>query len=299
MNVPAAIDVVIVSYRCESLLRDCLASLREFPPQREMRVHVVDNASHDGTAEMVAREFPDVELAASEDNLGFSVANNLAIRAGDEPYVLVLNPDTRITEGALETLSKLLDERPEIGMVGPRLEQEDGSFDHAAKRAFPTPLSALGHFTGVGRRADSGRLSEYRATELGEFEAGPVEAINGAFMLIRRSALDRVGLFDPGYWMYMEDLDLCYRFAEAGWTTWYEPSVTVIHAKAGSSGKNRSLRLNYAFHYGMFRFYRAHYAPEGNPLVNGGIYAGIALKFGLSAVRSAFNRAVARLRGGG
>ena len=98
MNVPAAIDVVIVSYRCESLLRDCLASLGEFPPDRAMSVHVVDNASYDGTAEMVAREFPEVELTASEDNLGFSVANNLAIRARDTPYVLVLNPDTRITE---------------------------------------------------------------------------------------------------------------------------------------------------------------------------------------------------------
>ena len=184
-------------------------------------------------------------------------------------------------------------------MVGPRLEQEDGNFDHAAKRGFPTPLSALGHFTGVGRRAGSGRLSEYRATDLGEFEAGPVEAINGAFMLIRRSALDRVGLFDEGYWMYMEDLDLCYRFAQAGLVTWYEPSVTVIHAKAGSSGKNRRLRLNYAFHYGMFRFYRAHYAPERNPLTNGAIYAGIAAKFTVSAARSAVNRGIARLRGDG
>ena len=109
-------------------------------------------------------------------------------------------------------------------------------------------------------------------------------------MLIRRAALEQVGLFDEGYWMYMEDLDLCYRFREAGWMTWYEPSVTVIHAKAGTSGKHRATRLNYAFHYGMLRFYRAHYAARHSPLYNLTIYIGIAVKFCLSAAASALAR---------
>ena len=111
-------------------------------------------------------------------------------------------------------------------------------------------------------------------------------------MLMRRAALDRVGLFDEGYWMYMEDLDLCYRFAEAGWVTWYEPSVTVRHLKAGTSGKHRSLRLNYAFHYGMLRFYRAHYAAERNPLVNATVYAGIAVKLAAAVAASFVGRRV-------
>ena len=106
-------------------------------------------------------------------------------------------------------------------------------------------------------------------------------------MLIRRSAFDGVGLFDEGYWMYMEDLDLCYRFAEAGWVTWYEPSVTVIHVKAGSSGSVRSPRLNYAFHYGMYRFYREYYAPTRSRLVSMAVYAGIAVKLVLSVARNA------------
>ncbi|MGH2953973.1 MAG: glycosyltransferase family 2 protein [Solirubrobacterales bacterium] len=288
----AGLDVVIVSYRCEGLLRDCLGSLREHPPQRPMNVHVVDNASADGTAEMVAREFPEVRLTASERNLGFSVANNLGIRAGDGPLVLVLNPDTVITEGALETVCGVLDQRSEVGICGPRLELPDGSFDHAARRSFPTPLSALGHFTGLGRREGAGgELAAYRAPEV---EAGPVDAVNGAFMLMRRSALDQVGLFDEGYWMYMEDLDLCYRFRQAGWTAWYEPSATVIHVKAGTSGALRPWRLNYAFHYGMYRFYRSHYAERRNPLYNAIIYAGIALKLALSALRSAIGRMVRR-----
>ena len=96
--------------------------------------------------------------------------------------------------------------------------------------------------------------------------------------------------------MYMEDLDLCYRFAEAGWTTWFEPSVTVIHVKAGTSGKHRSVRLNYAFHYGMFRFYRDHYAADRNPFLNGLVYVGIAARFALAATRDSFARLSSRLR---
>jgi GT2 family glycosyltransferase len=264
-----------------------------------MAVHVVDNASGDGTAEMVAREFPQVTLTSNSENLGFSAANNLAIRAGDAPYVLALNPDTRVTDGALERLCSLLDARSEIGICGPRLELEDGSFDHAAKRSFPTPLSALGHFTGIGRRRSGGRLADYRATELASDVAGPVDAVNGAFMLIRRSALDQVGLFDEGYWMYMEDLDLCYRFKQRGWVVWYEPSATVIHVKAGTSGRHRTWRLNYAFHYGMYRFYRAHYAADAPLTERAAVYAGIVGKLLVSATRSALARSTERLRGAG
>jgi N-acetylglucosaminyl-diphospho-decaprenol L-rhamnosyltransferase len=292
------LEVIIVSYRCEGLLRGCLQAVRDYPPDRELAIHVVDNASGDGTAEMVAREFGEVKLTVNEANLGFSAANNLAIRAGNAPYVLALNPDTRVTSGALERLCALMDQRSEVGICGPRLEREDGSFDHAAKRSFPTPVGALGHFTGIGRRGSAGgRLAQYRATGLGEHEAGPVDAVNGAFMLMRRPALDEVGLFDEGYWMYMEDLDLCYRFKERGWVVWYEPSATVVHVKAGTSGEYRSWRLNRAFHYGMYRFYRTHYAPRATPAQRGLIYAGIAGKLLLSAARSAAMRSGARLRG--
>jgi N-acetylglucosaminyl-diphospho-decaprenol L-rhamnosyltransferase len=293
MNRPASLDVVIVSYRCRELLRACLRSLKEHPPSRPMEVFVVDNASGDGTVEMMQSEFPAVRLRAAPENLGFARANNLAIEAGRAPYVLALNPDTRVTPAALDRMVTLMDERRDIGIAGCRLVLEDGTFDHAAKRLFPTPLSALTHFTGIGRRVNaSARLAQYRAPELNEHASGPVDAVNGAFMLMRRTALDQVGLFDEGYWMYMEDLDLCYRSAQSGWLTWYEPSVTVVHVKAGSSGKNRRPHANYAFHYGMHRFYRKHYAPTHNVLLNGLVYAGIWCKLVLSMVRSAFSRHV-------
>ena len=153
--------------------------------------------------------------------------------------------------------------------------------------------SPLGHFLGIGRMSRSPRrLAQYRAPDVVE---GPVDAVNGAFMLMRRSALDEVGLFDEGYWMYMEDLDLCYRLREAGWTTWYEPSVVVSHVKGGSSGPVRSPRLNYAFHYGMYRFYRKHYAPRSAAVVNALIYAAIFGKLLVSLLRGAL-RATSRHR---
>ena len=283
----SGIDVVIVSYRCRELLRECLASLAENPPERELTVTVVDNASGDGTAEMVARDFPDVRLHAADENLGFSAGNNLGIRGGSGTYVLALNPDSRMTPGALDTLADLMDARPEIGICGCRLELEDGSFDHAAKRSFPTVVGALGHFTGVGRRRSSGALAQYRAPDV---EGGEVDAVNGAFMFMRRSLLDEIGLFDEGFWMYMEDLDLCYRCREAGHLVWYEPSVEVVHVKHGTTGDHRSARLNYAFHYGMYRFYRKHYARSRGALTNLVVYLGIAAKLAVSVVRSSASR---------
>jgi GT2 family glycosyltransferase len=278
------LEVVIVSYRCGPMLRECLQSLQQHPPARGLRITVVDNDSGDGTADVVRREFQDVRLIALDENVGFSAANNLVLRETTAEYVLVLNPDTRLCEGTLDTLLRLMDANERVGIAGCRLVQEDGTFDHAARRSFPTPASALGHFLRVGRseRAPAS-LAAYRAPDVGE---GPVDAVNGAFMLMRRSALDRVGLFDEGYWMYMEDLDLCYRFAQAGLGVWYEASVTVRHAKAGTSGPIRGPRLNYAFHYGMLRFYRRHYAAGNGRLVNAAVYAGIAAKLAVSVARN-------------
>lgn len=282
------LDVVVVSFRSRDLLRACLSSLRAHPAKKGARVWVVDNASRDGTVETVRSEFPDVELIGSETNLGFAAANNLAIRRGSASYVLALNPDTRVTPGALDHMLELMESNPSIGIAGCRLELEDGTFDHAARRAFPTPLGALGHFTGIGRHdGAAASLSQYRAPAV---DRGSVDAVNGAFMLMRRKALDEVGLFDECYWMYMEDLDLCYRFKQAGWTTWFEPDVTVVHIKGGTSGRFRSSRLNYAFHYGMLRFYRKHYAGVRNPLLNGVVYAGIGVKLVLSLLVSAIRR---------
>ena len=290
----ALLEIVIVtSAGARELLRACLASLERHPPGGgPSPVWVVDNASRDGTVEMVRAEFPGVRLVELDRNAGFCVANNVALRQTRAPYVLVLNPDTEVGEGALDHMLGVMEERTEVGMAGCRLVLRDGTFDHAAKRSFPTPLGALAHFLRVGRsdRAPR-RLRQYRAPELGEHDCGPVDAVNGAFMLVRREALEDVGLLDEGYWLYMDDLDWCFRFRRAGWTVWYEGAVTVLHVKGGTTvterrgARHRAVPQTIAFHRSMGRFYRKFYAGR-RPLLDGVIYVAIGLKAAIAVGRS-------------
>jgi N-acetylglucosaminyl-diphospho-decaprenol L-rhamnosyltransferase len=255
-----------------------------------MRITVVDSGSPDSTPDMVEREFPEVRLIR-RDNIGFSAANNLALRESEANAVLLLNPDTEIYAGTLDAALGRLRSDERVGMVGVKLITETGELDHACKRSFPTPLSALAHFTGIGRTKDaSGTLSQYRATHLGDDEPGEVDAINGAFMLCRAEAVREVGLLDEGYWLYMEDLDWCHRFWDARWKVFYEPAGTALHVKGGSSSSRRAPRQEIAFHRGMARFYRRFDAPEHNPLVNVAVYAGIAVKLAVSLGITAIRR---------
>lgn len=297
MTTPSLDIVILVSRGDRENIRGCLSSLGRHPfTLGEAKVWVVDNASRDGTVKLVRELFPAAQVTLIGRNAGFAVANNAAIREGSGRYALVLNPDTEFIDDALDRMVQLMESQSDIGLAGCRLVRPDGSLDHASKRSFPTVLGALGHFTGVGRRAGAhARLAQYRAPGLGETESGEVDAVNGAFMLVRRSALDGVGLLDEGYWIYGEDLDWCYRFKQHGWRVWYEGSATVVHKKAGTTGSYRRLRQNAAFHHAMARFYRKFYAGR-RPLLDPVVYAGIALKFTASALRSAVVRALRAAR---
>ncbi len=284
------LETIVVSHGAEGMLRRCLHSLESHPPTGGVSVTVVDSGSPDSTPDMVEREFPAVRLIR-EANIGFSAANNLALRESKAKAVLLLNPDTEVYAGTLEAALRRLWSEERIGMVGVKLVTESGELDHACKRSFPTPLSALAHFTGIGR-ADgaSSALSQYRATQLGDDEPGEVDAVNGAFMLCRAEAVREVGLLDEGYWLYMEDLDWCHRFWDAGWKVFYEPAGTALHVKGGSSAGRRAPRQEIAFHRGMARFYRRFDAPEHNPLVNAAVYGGIGVKLAISLAITAVKR---------
>jgi GT2 family glycosyltransferase len=289
--------VVVNSTGGRELLRACLASLERNPPSAgPMDVWVVDNASVDGAVAMVGEDFPWVRLRPLGYNAGFCVANNVVLGRVRAPYVLLLNPDTEVGPGVLDHMLRLMLDRPEVGMSGCRLVMRDGTFDHAAKRSFPTPIGALGHFLRVGRwRRAPGWLSQYRAPDLGERDEGQVDVLNGAFMLVRREALRDVGPLDEGYWLYMDDLDWCYRFRRRGWQVWYDGRVSVLHVKGGTTveerrgGRHRGLRHNIAFHRSMGRFYRKFYAGR-RPLLDVAVYAAIGAKLAISVARSAVAR---------
>ena len=287
------LEIVIVSAgSARELVHDCLRSLERHPlRQGPTSVWLVDNASADGTAETVRAEFPWVRLVALDRNSGFCIANNIALRASTAPYVLLLNPDTEVLDGSLDHMVELMRERPDVGVAGCRLVLRDGSFDHAAKRSFPSPLSALAHFTGIGRGGNApGALAQYRAPDLGEHDTGEVDAVNGAFMLVRRAALEQVGLLDERYWLYAEDLDWCYRFKQAGWRVLYDGRVSVVHVKGGTHvrrvnrSRHRGLRENAAFHRSMGRFYRKFY--DAGRLRDLAIYLAIGVKLMIAVARS-------------
>jgi GT2 family glycosyltransferase len=292
------LDIILVSATgVRELLRTCLDSLERHPPRSTAyRVWVVDNASEDGTVAMLERDFEWVRLIALDTNPGFGAGNNVVLRQTSAPRVLLLNPDTELTEGAIDRALDTLAERLDAAVVGVRLVRRDGSFDHAAKRSFPTLLGAIGEFTGIGRSAaPSGRLGQYRAPTVAEDGRGEVDAVNGAFMLVRRAAIDEVGLFDERYGMYGEDLDWCYRFKRAGWTVLYDGSVSIVHVKGAASvfdtlrGRHRGLAQNVAFHRAMGRFYRKFHAGR-NPVLDALVYLALGAKFAVSVTRSAVAR---------
>jgi GT2 family glycosyltransferase len=278
--------VIVVADGCGQYLEACLTSLEAHPPGSGARIFVVDNASSDGSVEIARRH--GVELVSMGRNAGFSAANNAAMAIGTAPYVLLLNPDTEVPEGALGQLLGALEADPGLGAVGPRLVDRVGIPDHNAKRAFPTPSDALKHFLGRSRIAAS---SAYRTPDVAEDAVADVDAISGACMMVRRAALADVGLLDEGFWMYGEDLDWCLRFHRGGWRVRYVGSATVLHVKGGASGPSRGLRVNYAFHRAMARFYRKH--QSGRPLLDLAVYLGILGRLLATSVMSM----VARARG--
>lgn len=297
-----SLEIVVVSYRCRELLVACLASIDAHPYTRgPLTVTVVDNASADGTAEAVRDGFPRVDFVALPGNVGFSKANNLALRATRAEQVLLLNPDTEVWAGVLDAMSDFLAANPRAAVAGCRLVRRDGSFDHAAKRSIPSVADALRYFRPGGPRGGGGggggrgASSRYLAPQVDEHAIGPVDAVNGAFMLVRREAMARVGLLDAGFFMYGEDLDWCTRFRRAGWDVLYNGTVTMLHVKGATAGSHRRLRQNAAFHRSMGRFYRRHLGGE-HVLLDGAVYAGIGAKLALSVCHSAAARGALRLK---
>lgn len=301
------LGVVIVHYRTPALLRDCLVSLRESLLTTAPRVVVVDNASGDGSPEMVRGDFPEVELIVQPRNRGYAHANNLGLRrlgfrddgraAPDAPeQVLLLNPDTLLPPDALAQMMQFVDTHPAVGAAGPRLLRPDGSLDRACRRSFPTPEISFYRLTGLSQLfPQNRRFGRYNLTYIKDNESVEVDSVVGAFMLMRRAALEQSGLLDERFFMYGEDLDLAYRIKAAGWQIWYHGEVTVLHYK-GASSRQRSRQSIYHFHDAMRLFHEKHYAtrtaPPLNWLIRSGIQGRYLLELGRNRFRSPAHRGV-------
>jgi len=284
------VGVVIVNYNTRDFLRDCLLSLLQNRGV-SFKVCVVDNGSIDGSAEMVAKEFPEVLLIRSPFNGGYAYANNLGLKAlgfnpdgflKDAPrYALLLNPDTLLPPNALASMVRFMDSHPQAGIAGPKLIRQDGSLDLACRRSFPTPEVAFYRMIGLSKLFPRHpRFARYNLTYLDPDETAEVDSVVGAFMMVRREAIAKVGLLDESFFLYGEDLDWALRIKEAGWKVYYYPEVTVLHYKKVSSQKNSRARDE--FFRAMLIFYYKHYASQTPWWLDKLVKAGIYLWWGLS-----------------
>ncbi len=285
------LQVIIVSYRCAGLLRNCLRSLAEHPASVPTTVTVVDSGSGDETPDVVQREFGWAKLIRCRENIGFAAANNLVLSETEAARVLLLNPDTEVRDGSLDRCLERLDREPRVGIVGPKLVLSSGELDHAAKRSFPTPLSALAHFTGLGRRRDAPpALGAYRAPHLGEDEPGrstrstAPSCWRGSKPCARSACSTRA----TGSTWRTSTGATGSPSAAGGSSTSRPPSS--LHVKGGSSGERRGWRQEVAFHRGMGRFYRKFYAPTRSLPLNLFVYAGIGAKLAASLALTAVTR---------
>ena len=244
------VSIVIVSYNVCQLLDECLQSVKRAIEGIEGEIFVVDNCSSDGTVETLRPRHPDVYFIANKENVGFARANNQAIRQSDSEYVLLLNPDTVVYEPTIKGTLDFMDAHPEAGGAGVRMLTTEGQPAPESRRAIPTPWVSMLKMLGFTRR--------YYMSHLPWDKPSQIEVISGAYCMLRRKALQQVGLLDEDFFMYGEDIDLSYRLLKGGWQNWYLP-YDIIHYKGESTVKS-SYRYVHVFYQAMLIFFRKHYS---------------------------------------
>ena len=253
------LSIVIVNYNVKHYLWQCLDSVERAKGSLDMEVWVVDNASSDGSIDELRQAFPHVHYIENQVNLGFSRANNQAIRQSTGDYVLLLNPDTILAENTLADCLHFFERHPNAGAVGIHMVNRNGSFARESRRGIPTPATAFYKVSGLCALFPTHpRFGHYYMSDLPEDAEGEIEVISGAFMMLRREVLDDVGLLDEDYFMYGEDIDLSYRVGRCGWECWYTP-LHMLHYK-GESTQKTSFRYVQNFYNAMLIFFRKHFA---------------------------------------
>ena len=254
------LSVVFLSYNTRDLTRQALNSVLAAAEGLEAEIFVVDNASADGSADMVAAEFPQVKLVCNEANVGFSAGNNVALRQVTGEYALLINTDTIVRRDALHAMVDFLDAHPEAGACGCKILDPDGTLQLDSRRGFPTPLAAFCKMSGLSRLFPKHPLmARYHLTHLDPEQTAEIEVLSGSCMMVRKAAMDQVGLLDEDYFMYGEDIDWCYRFHQAGWKIYYLPTTAIIHFR-GESGRGTPLKILYRKSRAMSIFVNKHMA---------------------------------------
>lgn len=256
------LSIVIVNYNVEYFLEQCLNAVRKACKGIESEVFVVDNNSVDGSLRMLRNKFPEVMLISNQENVGFSRANNQAIKLAKGKYILLLNPDTVVEDDTFTKVIEFMDQHPDAGGLGVKMVDGQGKFLPESKRGLPTPLTAFYKIFGLSALFPrSRRFGRYHLGFLNENEIHKVEILAGAFMLLRKETLEITGLLDEAFFMYGEDIDLSYRIVKAGYSNYYYPHTRIIHYK-GESTKKSSVNYVFVFYNAMIIFARKHFSRQ-------------------------------------
>jgi GT2 family glycosyltransferase len=273
---PPDLSIIIVNYRTYELTRQTIDSVINKKPTFTYDIYVVDNASCDGSLQKLQEDFAHqdyIKFIENTDNRGFAHANNLAIKKSSSEYVLLLNSDTQIQKDCLSECLNYMEAVPEIGALGCKILLPDGALDKAGKRSFPDVTVSFYRMTGLSFLFPrSKRFGRYNLMYLDENKTHEVDSLSGAFMMVRREAVEEVGLLDENFFMYGEDIDWCYRFKESGWKVVYYGRAEIIHYKGGSGRSSKAL---YEFYNAMRLFYDKHYKDKNPWMINNFIYFGI------------------------
>lgn len=269
------LSIIIVSYNTKDITRSCLDSLRKWLVGDNWEIIVVDNGSTDGSVEML-KEFPDITRIFNKNNLGFAKANNKGIKIAKGKYILLLNSDTEIREDSLETMLRFMDGHPKAGAATCRVELPGGSIDPACHRGFPTLWVSFTYLTGLeGILPRVPLFAGYHLGYKNMMIPHQVDVISGAFFMVRKKAVDEVGMLDEDFFFYAEDIDWAYRLKQAGWEIWFNPQASILHKKKQSGrahvDKKTKRMGDIYFHTYNWLFYKKHYAKKYGPFITFGV----------------------------
>lgn len=256
------LSIIIVNYRAKRFLKGCLDSVYNSGTSLNFEIWLIDNSSRDDSVPWVKENFPEVNLIENQWNSGFSKASNQGIRESQGKYLLLLNPDTKISEGKINELLKFMDENPEAGICGPKMVDEKGDLLYSC-RSFPDFLTSISSSQSVlNRLFPHNPLSrKYLLKDLDRTGVNEVDWVSGSCLFVRRKMLEEIGFLDENFFMFCEDTDLCLRARKSGWKVFYFPFLTVTHQVGGSVSSN-PLRAKLEHHRSMYYFFKKHYHPN-------------------------------------
>ncbi|SCW85475.1 hypothetical protein SAMN04487970_10724 [Paenibacillus tianmuensis] len=282
------LSIIILNYNTRELTLNCLKSIYLSETTYTYEVILIDNNSMDNSVEAIREAFPNVHLICNDENVGYSKANNQGMRLAKGRYVLLLNSDTVIQPDTLHIMIQFMDRHENIGAAGCKVVLPDGTLDKACRRGFPTPSASFYYAFGFSRLfPDNPKFNQYQLTHLDQDKDYPVDCLVGAFMMVRKEAIDQVGMLDEQFFMYGEDIDWCYRIKQGGWNIYYYPYTQIIHYK-GASSRRKPFKIIYEFHRAMYLFHQKHYRMNYSFFVNFLVYSGITVKFLASVLLNRF-----------